>query len=435
MNRLLLTLAAFLFLAVNINAQLGLDKLKKKIQKEAEKRVEKNVDKGIDKAFDKAEEEAAKAVTSDGEKSQEAASEKTNTQKSGKVKVAAETATEQEGAVPQEAKQLNVVWNKFDFVPGDIVIFEDDLKDEQNGEFPSKWDLAKGTIENANVDGENVIMFKECNINGGGGIVPLIKNSNEDYLPDEFTIEFDAYYEKYGHTYRILLADAKNQKRLDKEMDFINKYIRFNQNSADGKNISTSFYPGFTSADTKNNPGWRHISISFNKRALKAYIDDARVLNVPNLGYNPTGITLGFHNTSGKIAGYVKNFRLAKGAVPLYDKFMTDGKIVTTGIKFDVNKSTIKPESMGVINSIVKLLNEKPELKFSVEGHTDSDGEDKSNQTLSEARAKAVMNKMIELGIDSSRLKSKGFGESKPVADNNTPEGKANNRRVEFVKF
>ncbi|MBI3124944.1 MAG: OmpA family protein [Ignavibacteriales bacterium] len=433
MNRIFFVLLALTFAASNINAQLSFDKLKKKVQKEAEKRVEKNVDKGIDKAFDKAEAEAAKAVTNDDEEADDSASAKKSSKKATKTNVEKE-AVEEETESPQ-AKPLTVQWNKFDFVPGDIVIFEDDLKCEQNGEFPSKWDLTKGTIENANVDGENVIMFKECNINGGGGIVPLINNSKEDYLPDEFTIEFDAYYEKHGHTYRVLLADSKNQKKLDKEMDFINKYIRFNQNSADGKNISTSFYPGFTSADTKNNPGWRHISISFNKRALKAYIDDGRVLNVPNLGYNPTGITLGFHNTSGKIAGYVKNFRLAKGAVPLYDKFMTDGKIVTTGIKFDVNKSTIKPESMGVINSIVSLLNDKPELKFSVEGHTDSDGEDKSNQTLSEARAKSVMNKLIELGIESSRLKSKGFGESKPVADNNTPEGKANNRRVEFVKF
>jgi len=431
MNKIIIAILTLIFVASNVNAQLSLDKLKKKIQKEAEKRVEKNVDKGIDKAFDKAEEEAAKAVDGEGEEVDESTLSAKSTKKTTKTK----TVKIEEPETLQDTKPIQVQWNKFDFVPGDIVIFEDDLKGEQSGEFPSKWNLSKGTIENANVDGDNVIMFKECNINGGGGIVPLLKNSSEDYLPDEFTIEFDAYYEKYGHTYRILLTDAKNQKKLDKEMDFVNKYLRFNQNSADGKGISTSFYPGFTSADTKSNPGWRHISISFNKRALKAYIDDARVLNVPNLGYNPTGITLGFHNPSSKSVGYVKNFRLAKGAVPLYDKFMTDGKIVTTGIKFDVNKSTIKPESMGVINTIATLLKDKPELKFSVEGHTDSDGEDKSNMTLSEARAKSVMNKLIELGISSSRLKSKGFGESKPAADNNTPEGKANNRRVEFVKF
>lgn len=77
----------------------------------------------------------------------------------------------------------------------------------------------------------------------------------------------------------------------------------------------------------------------------------------------------------------------------------------------------------------------KPELNFSVEGHTDSDGNDANNLKLSKARGKAVMDKLISMGIDSSRLKSGGFGESKPIDNNSTPEGKANNRRVEFVKF
>jgi len=64
----------------------------------------------------------------------------------------------------------------------------------------------------------------------------------------------------------------------------------------------------------------------------------------------------------------------------LYDKFLTDGKIITNGIRFDVNKATIKPESMRVINEIVNLMKVYPELKFSVEGHTDSDGNPESNQ-------------------------------------------------------
>ncbi|MFH1195787.1 MAG: OmpA family protein [bacterium] len=336
--------------------------------------------------------------------------------------------------IPQ-SQTGKVEWSKYDFVPGDIIIFEDDLIGEQNGEFPSKWDLTKGTIENAMLDGENVIYFIECNTNGGGGIVPLLKNSKEDYLPEEFTIEFDAYFERPNNHYLLYLVDYKNQLKLDKEFKAGDKWLRFEQNSIDGKNITANWYPGTSGKDTKPNPGWRHIAVSFNKRALKAYLDDSRIINIPNLDYNPTGITLGYHNPGGNKKGYVKNIRIAKGAVPLYDKMMSDGKIVTTGIKFDVNKSNIKPESMGVINSIINLMNEKPDLNFSVEGHTDSDGDEKSNQTLSEVRAKSVMNKLIELGVNSSRLNSKGFGESKPIADNNTTEGKANNRRVEFVKF
>jgi outer membrane protein OmpA-like peptidoglycan-associated protein len=132
---------------------------------------------------------------------------------------------------------------------------------------------------------------------------------------------------------------------------------------------------------------------------------------------------------------FIKNIRLAEGGVKLYDKFLSEGKIVTNGIKFDVNKATIKPESMGVINDIFQILNSHPELKFSIEGHTDSDGEDAFNQSLSERRAKAVLDQLVTMGISSERLTSKGWGETKPIDTNGTPEGKANNRRVEFVKM
>lgn len=74
-------------------------------------------------------------------------------------------------------------------------------------------------------------------------------------------------------------------------------------------------------------------------------------------------------------------------------------------------------------------------LNFSVEGHTDADGNESTNLILSKERGKAVMDKLISMGISKDRLKSTGWGESKPIDNNNTPEGKANNRRVEFVKF
>jgi outer membrane protein OmpA-like peptidoglycan-associated protein len=80
-------------------------------------------------------------------------------------------------------------------------------------------------------------------------------------------------------------------------------------------------------------------------------------------------------------------------------------------------------------------MQKQTDLNFSVEGHTDSDGDEALNQTLSEQRAKAVMDRLISMGISANRLKSAGWGESKPLADNGTAEGKANNRRVEFVKF
>ena len=90
---------------------------------------------------------------------------------------------------------------------------------------------------------------------------------------------------------------------------------------------------------------------------------------------------------------------------------------------------------MGVINEIATLMKEHPEVNFSVEGHTDSDGDDDLNQVLSQQRAETVVRTLKEMGVDGSRMTSKGWGESKPMDTNATAEGKANNRRVEFVKI
>lgn len=412
-----------MIISANCNAQFIekiIKKAEKKFEREAENRTQKKVDKTIDKVFDKAEEGIDKTVKGTPEQNK-------NQDQS------------QENSLPNEKEMDNkpqLSWAKYDFVPGTEIIFEDNQEGEKNGEFPSKWDLDKGTVENANFDGYNVIYFIKCNANGGGNIIPLIKNNSQDYLPEEFTVEFDAYFGEQSSSYLLFLSDTKNQIKLDKTMRADDKWLRFHKNSADyQKNVEANYYPGFSGAKYDKTAKWRHIAVSFNTRALKAYMDDARILNIPNLGYNPTGISLGYHNPSGTTVGYIKNVRVAKGAVPLYDKLLTDGKLVTTGIKFDVNKATIKTESIGTINYVVKMMQDHPELKFSVEGHTDSDGETVANQKLSEARAKSVVEAMVKAGISADRLSSKGFGESKPVSSNDSTEGKAQNRRVEFVKM
>ena len=182
---------------------------------------------------------------------------------------------------------------------------------------------------------------------------------------------------------------------------------------------------------------WIHISIAFTKGKLKVYMDDTRLINIPHYSGNPSGLTLQAYwaDLGEDKAFYFKNIRIAKGGVKYYDRVLSEGKIIVNGIKFDVNKATLKAESMGPINKIFQLMQKQPDLNFSVEGHTDSDGSETSNMTLSKARGKTVMDKLIEMGIAPNRLKSDGFGESKPIDNNNTPEGKANNRRVEFVKF
>ena len=103
-------------------------------------------------------------------------------------------------------------------------------------------------------------------------------------------------------------------------------------------------------------------------------------------------------------------------------------------INFDSGKATIKQESMPIVEQIIEMMKQAKDIKLSVEGHTDSDGSNESNQKLSEARSKAVVETIVKGGIDASRLNSAGFGEEKPIADNSTAEGKAKNRRVELIK-
>jgi OOP family OmpA-OmpF porin len=104
-------------------------------------------------------------------------------------------------------------------------------------------------------------------------------------------------------------------------------------------------------------------------------------------------------------------------------------------INFETGKAVIKPESQTIVTQIAQLLKENPSLKISIEGHTDNVGTAQANQTLSENRAKAVMNAVTAAGIDKLRLVAKGWGQTKPVSDNNTEDGKAKNRRVEIVKL
>jgi len=180
---------------------------------------------------------------------------------------------------------------------------------------------------------------------------------------------------------------------------------------------------------------WHHVAIAVKNHQLKIYLDQDRVLVIPDTKEDYFNVTLAGIGAE-KQPPVFKNVRIAAGGnMNLVGKKFTDAKIVTHGINFDVNKSTIRPESMGTLNMIVKVMQDNPALKFEVGGHTDSDGDDSYNLKLSQQRADAVKQQLISLGIDATRLKSKGYGETKPISDNKTYEGKANNRRVEFVKI
>jgi outer membrane protein OmpA-like peptidoglycan-associated protein len=336
----------------------------------------------------------------------------------------------QNNDTPQQGMKADeIAYAKSDFVAGDEIIFEDNLVGEKLGEFPSQWDLIEGNADVAKVNGENVINLEQWT-----KIAPLMKNM-KNYLSDSYTVEFDFYVpaEDKGSRFFFHLKDESG-----KDVTYAEWVLR-NADEGDG-GIRYSAKWKTTSGDERENvskfitvkTGWHKFALSFNKRALKTYIDGQRITNVPNVAQ---ANSLVLEHYAGEQDVYVKNIRIAKGAVLLYDRMMTDGKIITYGITFDIGKSTIKPESMGEINRIAKLMQDNPGLKFSVEGHTDNTGSAATNQTLSNARSAAVVAKLVEMGVAKDRLQSAGKGQNSPIADNSTDEGRAKNRRVEFVKI
>ncbi len=406
--RLILPVILCLLIVNPVSSQID---LLKKVKKKSEQKTDEAVDSELDKLFGK-KKKKDKTATS-GDATVQPATMETEVP-------ATETSAEADATeTTAEVKSGVLTWAKYDFVPGDKIIFEDDLIGEENGEFPSRWDLVTGVAEVAEVDGDNVIFLR----GGGPAIVPFLKNSNEDYLPDVFTVEFDIYF---GYNYATLyLYDRKNQDNPSGDQDLMTlgyNYLQVFQ--------SKSMYP----SELKQKR-WAHVAVAYTDGKYKAYLDDTRLINIPRLDMNPSGITLYSYHANDDQPIYIKNIRIAEGGVKFYDRVMEDGKIIANGIRFDIGKASLKPESMGIINEVVDMMKEHPELRFSVEGHTDSDGDDALNMELSDKRAETVKSTMISLGIAADKLESKGLGESMPITDNSSPEGKANNRRVEFVKL
>lgn len=435
MKRLMFLLSMLLILGATteVNAQSWLKKLGKKIENAAKGAVERNAERKteniVDDVFDgKYTKKKSSSSNSDDdyEEAEYTEEETSSSSKSSNKK--------------QTPKSLEATYAKSDFVPGDEIIFEDNLYGEQLGEFPSRWDLERGVAEIAKVNGETVIAMA----GNDSWIKPLMADYSTNYLGDVFTVEYDMLYDdskKDGAPYIEIDFMAPGQRR-DNEIYQFRYHLAYDKQGV-GMSYVKNGSASVTSKDGEASSGsqlvlndgqWHHYAISFNKRALKVYIDGVRVINIPNAKAGAGWITFWNGQNKPENVTYLKNVRIAKGAVPLYDRMMTDGKIITYGITFDVGKSTIKPESMGEINRIAKLMNENPELKFSVEGHTDNTGSAASNQKLSEQRSEAIVAKLVEMGIEESRLTAVGKGQNSPIADNNTDEGRAKNRRVEFVK-
>lgn len=330
-------------------------------------------------------------------------------------------------SIPNQSEAAKV-WRNFKFIPGEKVIFYDDLKFEEVGEFPSKWDVLEGggSAEIALLNKEKVIIPTADYYNR---ITPLFNKKN--YLSDEFTIEFDVFVDQLDNINKIVEYTC-SLKENSFNMGISELTFTFRGNTLEGrvKEGLKSFEFETISCGELNS--WHHISISYYKKKLKVYYDQHRIVNLPNFKIIPKKFALDI--TPDNFKGAIKNIRIAHGGGKMYKRIMSEGKYVTNGILFDSGKVTIKTQSMGIINKMVTVLNEKPDWKLEIIGHTDSDGDEQSNLKLSKKRAQAIKNVMVSLGISKDRLSVIGKGESEPLNGNNNDIEKANNRRVEFIK-
>jgi outer membrane protein OmpA-like peptidoglycan-associated protein len=403
MKKILFIMTAMLVLgSTGADAQGFLNKLKEKAKEKISKKIEGTV-----------EEKAKEVVMQDAEEAEEAPAE------------------EAKPVIPQ-AKGEAV---KSDFVPGSVVIFEDNLQGEKMGEFPSKWDLIENNAEVAKMNGKMAIKFEH---GSNTSITPLIKDGNKKYLPEVYTLEFDFFVSATeAHSAYILHQETEQDwvSEIFFNHDNINwRVIKPNGDQTDGNAPTESFI--------KQN-SWNHFALSFNKRALKVYINNHRVMNIPN-AKAPSWFYIRTEFWEDHV-DYITNVRLAKGGVELYQQnaqtmtaiekaIAETGKFVTNNILFDTGKATLKQESMAEIQKVADYMKKNPKARFEVQGHTDNQGSDKVNDPLSQQRAEAIVAALVKMGYDEFNLKAVGKGSHEPVADNKTAEGRAKNRRVEFIK-
>jgi outer membrane protein OmpA-like peptidoglycan-associated protein len=332
-------------------------------------------------------------------------------------------------------------YSKYDFVPGEkIIVFEDFMQDAV-GDFPAKWNTnASGDI--VTIEGMQGHWLR---INKQGVFMPEFIDS----LADDVTFEFDLLCDNPGRIWSLYTNIVALDNRGRPET-YANAKNRFTFTVAPGAESSSSVVErrrdDYTEASSNtttqkftDKTKAVHVAVWRQKERVRVYFDEEKVWDMPKAiaaDAKPNAIVYWLQGPGQDASYFLSNLRLAVGAPDTRKKILEQNKWVTHGILFDVNSATIKPESYGTIKEMATVLKENPDLKVKIVGHTDADGSDVANLDLSKKRSASVKDFLVkEFGIDESRMTTDGKGEGEPIDKNDTPAGKANNRRVEFIKI
>ncbi|GLU53264.1 OmpA family protein [Dyadobacter frigoris] len=449
-------LLGFTYFSLIAKAQIRITDPGKVAERQVENRANQKVNQTIDKGFDKVEEGIGSIFKKKDKKPKEEPS-------SGKNEKPDNASNENENTRIAESETVASVstekptlksYSKFDFIPGEKVVAVEDFSQDAIGDFPAKWNTnsAGEVVTIAGTEGKWLMLGPE------GVFYPEFVTK----LPENFTLEFNlattSDFSYYSGFMRTVFAEVTNPAKNfsvwkgfdgDKQRGL---ELGLHPKDAGGQQGIANFnvFEGPAESIMKNEKSFpafhvpEHnvvkVSIWRQKSRLRLYVDDFKVWDLPKAFNTTTNYNFiafsnqGYHVETDRY--FISNIRLAVGAPDTRNKLITEGKFSTTGILFDVNSATIKPESYGVLKDIANVFTENPTVKVKVIGHTDSDGDDAGNLVLSKKRSESVKEALAkDFGIDKSRLETDGKGESIPVSPNTTAEGKANNRRVEFIKL
>lgn len=410
--------AALLLGAAPVHAQGLWGRMKARAKAEVQQKENDAADSAVDKSIDKATHAVKCVITNrkciaDAESRgqpvlvTDASGAKVSSADSAQAVAAAtgsSAAATQAGAAGPAAAFVN-----YDFVPGDRVLFADDFSTDQVGDIPSRLVVKSGNWEVAEFQGQR---FLRTTTFGWVGI------KLPEVLPQKFTFEADIISTSSRYTDLYFVPDAQQDAH---QYVFSGNQGGIGDFKSDALgDLSDQLY---------------HVRVMADGPHVKVYEDGKRVANVPQANLGRSKEIWIYAPGSDNEPYYITNIRIAESQRKLFDVLNANGRVATHGILFDINSAHIRPESAPTLKEIGDMLENHPELKLTIEGHTDNTGDASANQSLSEQRALAVKGYLVtSLGVAATRLQAKGYGDTKPVASNDTPEGRQQNRRVELVK-